>query len=65
MIDVSKVKQEAEAEVRDEQMKAAKEKIKVLLRKKQQAQAVVANVERELADAYAELGQGTAAQSTS
>lgn len=59
MLDVNKVKAEAESEVRDEVMKTAKEKIKVLLRKKAQAQQVVTNVDRELTDAYAELGQGT------
>lgn len=58
MLDVNKVKSEAEAEVREESMKQAKEKIKVLLRKKAQALQVVQNVERELNDAYAELGQG-------
>lgn len=60
MIDVNELKKQAEAEVREEQMKNAKEKIKVLLRKKEQAKQVHANIERELNDAYAELGQGTA-----
>ncbi len=64
MIDVNQVKAEAEKEVREEQSKAAKDKIKSLLRKKSQAQQVVANIERELNDAYAELGQGIAAQPT-
>lgn len=64
MIDISKVKLEAEAEVREEQTKQAKEKIKSLLRKREQAKQVLANVERELNDAYAELGQGTAPQSS-
>jgi hypothetical protein len=60
MIDVKKVQEEAESEVRDEQTKAAKEKIKNLLRRKTQAQQVLFNIEREIADAYAELGKGSA-----
>lgn len=59
MLDLNKVKSEAEAEVREEQMKKAKESIKALLRKLAQAKEVVANIERELNDAYAEIGQGT------
>jgi hypothetical protein len=58
MIDINQVKAEAEKEVREEQMKKAKEKIKDLLRKQEQAKMVLANVEREIADAYAELGRG-------
>lgn len=59
MLDANKVKEEAEAEVREEQTKAAKEKIKILLRKKSQAKLVLDNIEREIADAYAEIGQGS------
>lgn len=59
-MDVKQVQVEAEKEVRDEKMKAAKEKIKNLLRKKDQAQQVLHNIERELADAYASIGEGTA-----
>ncbi len=58
MLDVNEVKKQAESEIREEQCNSAKERIKVLLRKKSQAQQVVANVERELNDAYAELGHG-------
>lgn len=64
MIDVKKIQQEAEAEIREEQTKAAKEKIKSLLRKKQQAQQVLHNIEREIADAYASIGEGIAAEPT-
>lgn len=59
MLDVNKVKAEAEAEVRQEQMVAAKEKIKALLKKKNQAQQIVLNIEREIADAYASIGEGS------
>jgi hypothetical protein len=58
MMDIKAVKEAAEKELQDEQMKKAKETIKVLLRKKLQAQAVLANIDREIADAYAELGTG-------
>lgn len=57
MIDVKKVKEEAEKELREEKMKAAKERIKSLLRKKDAAEQVLKNIERELADGYAELGE--------
>lgn len=59
MFDAKKVQQEAEQEVADEQAKKAKENIKVILRKREQAKQVLANCERELADAYAELGRAT------
>lgn len=59
MIDVKQVRDEAEREIREEQVKKAKETVKALLRKKSQAQAVLHNIEREIADAYAELGQGS------
>lgn len=58
MIDVKKVQADAEAEVREEESKKAKEAIKSLLRRKNQAKQVLANIERELNDAYAELGRG-------
>jgi Skp family chaperone for outer membrane proteins len=56
MIDVSRVRKEAEDEIRKEQEEAAKNKLKALLRKKNQAQQVIINIEREIADCYAELG---------
>lgn len=59
MIDVNKVKEEAEKEILEERTTKAKKTIKDLLRKREQARAVVQNVERELADAYAELGRGS------
>lgn len=59
MIDVNKVKADAESELREETMKVAKEKIKTLLRKRIQAQQVLGNIDREIADAYAEIGQGS------
>lgn len=58
MLDVKKVQEEAEKEVREEQAKCAKEEVKKLLRKREQAKQVLANIERELVDVYAELGRG-------
>jgi hypothetical protein len=60
MIDIKKVRDEAEAEFREEQAKKAKEKLKDLLRKRALAKAAVANIDREIDDATAELGKGTA-----
>lgn len=59
MIDVKKVQAEAEAEVREELGKKAKEEIKRILRQINAAKLVVQNLERELADAYAELGKSS------
>lgn len=58
MIDAKTVKEAAEQEIAEEQMRAAKEKIKSLLRRKADAEKILANIEREIADAYATLGQG-------
>lgn len=57
MIDVTKVKEEAEKELAEEQAKLAKERIKSLLRKKADAEKILRNIEQEIADAYATLGQ--------
>lgn len=62
MIDVNEIKKQAEAEVREEKMKAAKEKIKTLLKKKDQAMQVSLNIDKEIADAYATIGEGSTLQ---
>lgn len=59
MIDIKKVQEEAEKEVHDEKVQKAKEKIKALLLKRDQAKQVLANIEREITDAYASIGEGT------
>lgn len=64
LLDISKVKEEAEKEVREEKEKQAKEEIKKLLRKKDQATVVLANIEREIADAYKLIGEGNQTSST-
>jgi len=58
MLDITKVKEEAEKEVREEKTKKAKEKIKELLRKQESAKVILANIEREIADAYKSIGEG-------
>lgn len=57
MIDINQVKADAEKEVREEQAGKAKNEIKSILRRLSAAKQAVANIERELADAYAELGK--------
>ena len=64
MVDVKKVQEEAEKEIREEREKKAKEVIKALLRKRETAKQVLANIERELADAMAEIGTGNYPQSS-
>jgi hypothetical protein len=56
MMDINKVKAEAEAEVREEQMKRAKERIKCKLRELESAKKIVGNIQRELDDLYVEIG---------
>lgn len=59
-IDIQRIKEEAEQEIADEQAKAAKDKIKSLLRRKADAQKILNNIDAEIADAYASMGTGTA-----
>ncbi len=56
-IDVKTVKEQAEAEVREERIKAAKEKVKRKLKEIDTAELVLRNLKRELDDIYAELSQ--------
>lgn len=56
MLDVNKVKEEAEREHREEAMKVAKEKLKLKFRERDKAKQVVANIEREIEDLYAHIG---------
>jgi len=57
MIDISKVKEEAEKEVAEEKIKAAKTLVKDKLKELDDAKEVVRNVQRELEDLYAEIAQ--------
>ena len=58
MIDIKKVTEEAASELTEERTKKAKEALKHLYRKKAQAEQVVKNIDREIADYVAELGHG-------
>lgn len=55
MIDVKKVQEEAEKEIRDEKSKLAKDKIKAKLQERDKAKKVLRNLERELKDIYSDL----------
>jgi len=58
VIELNEVKKEAEEELRKERMEKAKKGLKELLRKKEQAKQILANIDREIADYEAELGHG-------
>jgi len=58
MVDINKIKAEAEKEVREEKEKKAKEQIKSLIRKRDAAKLVLDNIDREIADAYKLIGEG-------
>jgi hypothetical protein len=57
MFDVKKVVEDAKKEVAEEAAKVAKSRVKDKLLLLEKAKKVVANLERELEDLYAELGQ--------
>ena len=61
VMDIKKVKAEAEIEFRNEREKKAKEILIVLYKKQEQAKQVLRNIEREIADALAEIEQGNIA----
>jgi hypothetical protein len=58
LIDVKKVQEEAEAELREEAEKKAKTKIKSKIKEIQAAEVIVANLKRDLEDLYATIGEG-------
>jgi hypothetical protein len=55
--DIKKARQEAEREVREEQIKAAKDKIKKKLKELASAKIVVKNIEKELEYLEVEIGK--------
>lgn len=59
MIDIKKVKEEAEKEFKEEKFKTAKTKVKSKLEELHKAKLVVSNIERELGDIYDEIGQNS------
>lgn len=56
MIDVKKVKEEAEKEIMEERLKSAKIKVKKKLSEIDDAKLIVKNLERELVDLYDQIG---------
>lgn len=58
-MNLKQLKKKVEAEMASEREARAKEQIKVIVRRLDQAKQVAKNVERELADAYADLGQSS------
>lgn len=57
MIDVKKVKEEATKEYNEEKEREAKSKVKKIMKDLDKAKLVVRNLERELEDCLAEVGQ--------
>lgn len=55
LIDIKKVKEQAQLEVVKEHEEAAKIKIKTKLKELETAKKIVRNLERELEDLYAEI----------
>ncbi len=58
MLEVKSVVAEAQKELNEEQIKKAKESLKKLYRQKQDAEQVVKNIDRQIADYLAEIGHG-------
>ncbi len=58
MIDIKKVKEEAQREVYEEKMKEAKAKVKKKMQELESAKVIVKNLERELEDIYATISEG-------
>ncbi len=57
MFDIKKVQEEAEKEIMEEKLTVAKKRIKSKLNERESAKRILANIEREIDDLYAELGQ--------
>lgn len=57
LMDITKVKEEAEKEVREEVLKEAKEEVKEKLKEIADAELVVRNLKRELDDLFARLSE--------
>jgi len=59
MLDIKEVIDSAQAEVKKEELEKAKIAIKAKLRSLENAKKVVANIQRELEDLYASIGDGS------
>lgn len=58
LVDVNKVVEQAKREVNNEFTAKAVDKLKNLYRKREMAQVALANVDREIADEEARIGEG-------
>lgn len=58
MIDVKKAVSEAKKEIAEENLKRAVVKLKELYRKRELAQVALHNIDREIEDAEARIGEG-------
>jgi hypothetical protein len=58
MFDIKGLADECEKEVQAERLEAAKRRVKTKLREREQAKAILANIDRELEDIYAAISQG-------
>lgn len=59
MLDIKAVIKQAEAEVREEEIKKAVVALKAKLRSLESAKAVVSNIQREIDDLKASIGDGS------
>jgi hypothetical protein len=57
MFDIKKVIEDAQKEVSEEKISEAKRRIKQKLKERDTAKKILANINRELEDLYAELSQ--------
>lgn len=58
MLDIKSVEETALKELNEERLKKAKEQVKSQLKKIRDAKQIVANLERELNELYADIGSG-------
>lgn len=58
LFDVKAAQEEAEKEIRDEQVKKAKERIKGKLKQISDAESILANLKREYQDLITAIGEG-------
>ena len=58
LIDIKKVQEEAQAEIRKEREEKAKGQIKAKMKQVEQAEIIVMNLKRELDDLIATIGEG-------
>ncbi len=60
LVDIDAVEKEAQRQLQEEAKTKAVKKLKDLYKKKSDAEAIVRNIDREIADAKASIGEGSA-----